>query len=536
MNQLSDFLESKNRTSKFKTTLGVQGGFITFSNTNGNTFTIGLNAVLTCVKDFINNPVVFTGDQVYDEKPWRDLGSQYYTDPVPRSLATVQTKPLFTTLSKTIVWANQPILNAINTDNIMPLRLGALNKTVLELEKLIKYYTPKPNKRTNSIKIKELEKSYISYFTAIRTKPFILLAGISGIGKSRIIRELAFMSCPALGKLQADDTTPGNYCMIEVKPNWHDSTELLGYASGIKEKYVVTPFVKYLVKAMRYPEVPFFVCLDEMNLAPVEQYFAEYLSVLETRKLNGETIVSGSLINKDIFNKYEANIFIDIGLKTEERTDLENEWENNIAIESELKEFGLRLPQNVIVVGTVNMDDTTHQFSRKVIDRAMTIEMNNVNFAEMFSNEDKLQYAEEPFPYELFIADCASANHAFELIPEDSEELKEKTVEIMQIIDEKLKHTPFRVAYRVQNEMVIYFRNIRFVNPEKTFDELFVSTVDSILNMKVLPRIEGDEDLVEKPLKDLETWCTEKNYMSSLAKIKEMIERLKRTHYTSYWP
>ena len=62
------------------------------------------------------------------------------------------------------------------------------------------------------------------YLSAIRTKPFLLLAGISGTGKSRIVRELAFMTCPK--ELQDEDgTTPGNYCMIEVKPNWHDSTE-----------------------------------------------------------------------------------------------------------------------------------------------------------------------------------------------------------------------------------------------------------------------------------------------------------------------
>lgn len=138
------------------------------------------------------------------------------------------------------------------------------------------YYSSGKIQKNNRI-IESGSIKYDEYLTAIRTKPFILLAGISGTGKSRIVRELAFMSCPKLGKLHEDPTTPGNFCMIEVKPNWHDSSELLGYTSGIKNKYVITPFVKFLVKAMRYPEVPFFVCLDEMNLAPVEQYFAEYL-------------------------------------------------------------------------------------------------------------------------------------------------------------------------------------------------------------------------------------------------------------------
>jgi len=377
---------------------------------------------------------------------------------------------------------------------------------------------------------------YTTYFAAIRTKPFLLLAGISGTGKSRLVRELAYMSCPKLGKLQEDPTTPGNFCMIEVKPNWHDSSELLGYTSGIKNTYIITPFVKFLVKAMRYPEVPFFVCLDEMNLAPVEQYFAEYLSVLETRKIESDSIISGSLINKDVFTNHQAVIFESLGLKSLERTDMQEEIIQIAAIENELKEFGLRLPQNVIVVGTVNMDDTTHQFSRKVIDRAMTIEMNELNFNNMFDDKEKLNYFDEPLDAHLFISDSVSANHALELIDEDAEQLKAQTIEIMQALDEKLKDTPFRVAYRVQNELVLYFRNLRLINPQTPFDELFPSAVDSMLKIKVLPRIEGDEDMVKKPLKALDVWTTESGYTGSNTKIKEMLIRLDHAHYTSYWP
>ncbi len=396
----------------------------------------------------------------------------------------------------------------------------------------------KKQKEKQVFQINNCNPKYLTYLTAIRTKPFILLAGISGTGKSRLVRELAYMSCHKIGKLH-DQSTPGNYCMIEVKPNWHDSSELLGYTSGIKNKYVITPFVKFLVKAMRYPEVPFFVCLDEMNLAPVEQYFAEYLSILETRKMINNVIYTDSLIDKDIFIKYEStpspNIFEDLGLKKEERTDLENEWENNTLIENELKEFGLRLPQNVIVVGTVNMDDTTHQFSRKVIDRAMTIEMNELNFDNMFSDKEKLDYIDNPIDAALFISDSVSANHALDFVADDAEKLKTSTINLMNELDGKLKDTPFRVAYRVQNELVLYFRNLRLVNTEKAFDELFAQAVDAILIMKVLPRIEGDEDLVEKPLESLRDW-TENKYISSNSKIKEMLLRLKRSHYTSYWP
>ena len=136
-------------------------------------------------------------------------------------------------------------------------------------------------------------QDYQKYLVPIRTKPFILLAGISGTGKSRIVRELAFMTCPK--ELQDEDgTTPGNYCMIEVKPNWHDSTELLGYYSSFNSGgYRFTKFDKFVVKTWLNPDVPFFVCLDEMNLAPVEQYFAEFLSVLET--MSGRKIAMSSM-------------------------------------------------------------------------------------------------------------------------------------------------------------------------------------------------------------------------------------------------
>ena len=143
------------------------------------------------------------------------------------------------------------------------------------------------------ISIKQLPAVYRPFITAIKSKPFLLLAGISGTGKSRIVRELAFMTCPK--ELQDEDgTTPGNYCMIEVKPNWHDSSELLGYYSSFNGGgYRFTKFDRFVVKAWLNPDVPFFVCLDEMNLAPVEQYFAEFLSVLETRSRDNE----GNVVN-----------------------------------------------------------------------------------------------------------------------------------------------------------------------------------------------------------------------------------------------
>lgn len=141
----------------------------------------------------------------------------------------------------------------------------------------------------NKIGSKDISDKYLPYLTAIRTKPFLLLAGISGTGKSRIVRKLAqATTTKELQKwndgMNFDEErwnihAPENFQLIQVKPNWHNSMDVAGYLSNIPSPhYVFTPFVNFIVKAWRNPGVPFFLCLDEMNLAPVEEYFAEFLS------------------------------------------------------------------------------------------------------------------------------------------------------------------------------------------------------------------------------------------------------------------
>ena len=114
-------------------------------------------------------------------------------------------------------------------------------------------------------------------------------------GKSRIVRQLAYATG---GENPEKVQKPYNYEMISVHPNWHDSTELLGYVTRVSgnPEYIVTDFLKFIAKAWFYEGIPFFLCLDEMNLAPVEQYFAEYLSVVESRKLRNNKIVTDPIV------------------------------------------------------------------------------------------------------------------------------------------------------------------------------------------------------------------------------------------------
>ena len=157
-----------------------------------------------------------------------------------------------------------------------------------------KYFSDSPDQKTaNKVKSDVQHSTYRPYITAIKSKPFLLLAGISGTGKSRIVRELA-RACWEEGTDEYKAQKPKNFQMVQVKPNWHDSSDLIGYVSRVsgKAEYVAGEFLKFIAKAWEDTETPYFLCLDEMNLAPVEQYFAEYLSVIESRRSHGDGIVT----------------------------------------------------------------------------------------------------------------------------------------------------------------------------------------------------------------------------------------------------
>lgn len=412
----------------------------------------------------------------------------------------------------------------------------------LDVDDLLSLFHERNEEHEDSIK---LSHKYSTYLTALRTKPFLLLAGISGTGKSRIVKEMAFACCPDVAELRNDPVSPGNYLLVEVKPNWHDSTELLGYESTIKKGYVLTPFVKFLYKAMKHPDVPFFVCLDEMNLAPVEQYFAEYLSILESRKQQADgTILTEPLIGAEVFRKY-PELCAEMNGTAVRRENVKNTYMTTdpaveyVATEREyenLCEEGLRIPQNVVVIGTVNMDETTHQFSRKVIDRAMTIEMNEVKFDGFFESSSELAYPDRVLPKKYFLPCHTTAGKALESVPDDAEYIKANVPAMLEQLNEALADTPFKIAYRVQNELVLYFAALRQEEVHKTTGtaELLATAMDQILMMKVLPRIEGDDELLEKPLERLAVYA--EGYPKASAKIKEMQERLGRSHFTSFWP
>lgn len=406
--------------------------------------------------------------------------------------------------------------------------------------------------------------------SALRTKPFILLAGISGTGKSRKVQELAYLTCKRDGIHDKDETVPGNYMLIPVKPNWHDSTELLGYYSSITGKYVLTDFIRFVWKAWVHKDVPYFLCLDEMNLAPVEQYFAEYLSVLETRKLVYDEekkewhIQTAEILSKMIFENLTTEIrkepkdkVITLGNTTsDDRAEIHQLYQGeDIQIINFLKENGLRLPENLFVIGTVNMDDTTHQFSRKVIDRAFTIEMNGDELTKMFDAKDTLAYLDDPMTIDDIKPLYVKAQEVLEAYQDDAETIKTYVPELLNRINGEgiFKDTPFRVSYRVQNELVLYYASIRpqgDLTPEKIkpyLQEAFMA----ILLEKILPRVEGDEKAMKcnekgdsKILLNIKQYLNEMKpiegepsptFNTLIKKLDEMNERVKNSYFTSFF-
>lgn len=347
------------------------------------------------------------------------------------------------------------------------------------------------------------------------SKPFLLLAGISGTGKTRFVREQAKES----GSL--DET----YCLVPVRPDWHEPSDLLGYVSrlGQQPQYIATDVLRFIVRAWKgiiksidfdtngkaidwtgrdlQDIPPYWLCLDEMNLAPVEQYFADYLSILETRCWNDPDALANSgrdyiyqcdpLLSADVFSDLDNNfgeyhgsekinvkpstlLAQDLGL------DLTKPLEKDIW--SYFLEHGISIPFNLIIAGTVNMDETTHGFSRKVIDRALSFDFGEFfpnDFTEFFAKK----YQNKKLSYPIF--SHISQDDLASTFDVDGS----KTVTFLSAVNAVLKHTPFELAFRALNELLLA------VASSQPQDDLTLQAVwDDFIMCKVLPRIEGDED------------------------------------------
>lgn len=177
---------------------------------------------------------------------------------------------------------------------------------------------------------------------ALPGKRFVLFSGLSGTGKTLLFKRYAEAYCDHLGLQVAE-----HLAVVPVSPDWRDPSGLIGYFNALHADptYQAEPALRLILQAHRHPHMPYFLILDEMNLARVEHYFAPFLSAMET----GDRLVLHA--NESPVNRVPPEIA----------------W-----------------PRNLFIGGTVNMDETTHAISDKVLDRAFTVEFWDVDLSDYF--------------------------------------------------------------------------------------------------------------------------------------------------------
>jgi len=364
----------------------------------------------------------------------------------------------------------------------------------------------------------DFDHPYRQLLMAVKTKPFLLIRGVCGSGKSRFARALAYQTCPS--HLQ-ENRKPGNFQLLAVQPSWHDNKEILGWTNSY-DIFQITPFLHFLIKAWRHPEVPFILCLDEMNLARMEDYFADFLSILESRQFINGKLVSDPFIS---------------GVKL--KTLLESDpgiWKRlELSINHDLKQFflsnGIMFPPNLIVIGTANVDKSRHPFSMNALDRTMVIELNGIDFyGGIKAPGTELDFPDVPLDNDYLFGDFLQGREAYLSFPLNGDFI----VAELYAIDTILSESPYRFGYRVRDDALIYCAHNAKLNANKGNNEWVLTCLDEIILMKVLPRINGSYKSSEKVINGLLRF-TKNRYHRSFKRLTYMKNKAEGTDSFSFW-
>ncbi|MGH1274930.1 MrcB family domain-containing protein [Bacillus cereus] len=337
------------------------------------------------------------------------------------------------------------------------------------------------------------KKDLINFFLSLKTKPFVILSGISGTGKTKIVQWFA----ESLGATEEN----GQFTLIPVRPDWSDSSDLLGYVN-LQGEFQERPLIKVLENADANPNRPYFVVLDEMNLARVEYYFSDFLSVIESRKWKDGKIVTSPVLPESITNKH------------------------------------ITIPANVYIIGTVNMDETTHPLSKKVLDRANTIEFNTVNLDYFNFLMDIEEKEAEVVSNSSLATEYLHLKECFK----ENEDLVRNISTILIEINKSLESVGAQVGYRIRDEICFYM-----AYNEKGKLLSFDEALDYQIYQKILPRLAGSDGRTEEVLKQLYILCANEEYDSgnndasyakyprSANKLSHMLRRFEYDGFTSFW-
>lgn len=328
------------------------------------------------------------------------------------------------------------------------------------------------------------------YITSLLAKPFVILTGNSGTGKTRISKQFAeYLEWES-------DEGKKNWVIIPVGADWTDNTKILGYYNPLAEdgngKYEKTKIVELIEEANRHKEIPYFVILDEMNLSHVERYFSDFLSHMETPDTPFE-----------------------------------------------LEGYTRRLdyPENMFVVGTVNIDETTYMFSPKVLDRANVIEFKpqKEDVFKVFSAAGTVgkMVPVNDGSAQAFLKLAKEIRTGKFAVDEDFTGSNLDYVEgVFSDIYEIVQKYDFEFAFRTVKEIRNYIA-AAYELLEKTEFNLN-QIIDEQLLQKILPKIHGNKKEIGQMLEELTGLCDKYSLVLSKKKIEQMKGKLAKVQYASF--
>ena len=356
----------------------------------------------------------------------------------------------------------------------------------------------------------QMNNTYSKILNSISSKPFTIIAGGTGTGKTRAARQLAIQIAGV-----------ENVATVAVGSDWTDNRPLLGFRNLLSsdgKSYVVPAALKLILKAntnLREAEnsakmgdlpkgpnnqiEPYFLILDEMNLSHVERYFADFLSSMESH----EPLKLHDCIE---------------GLKSDGTNDVvphEVAW-----------------PKNLFIIGTVNIDETTYMFSPKVLDRAHVIEF-KVPWDEI--KEGLSSPPVKSLPRWETSKTISFINIALNKDKSLESQNQEKLLNVLENLYECLEGTRFNFAHRTARECLNYVATSIELSDAKLAEvEYLITLIDLAILQKALPKINGSTGSLSNVLEALVLFSNKHKLTNCETKLKSMREQLKSDQFVSF--